>query len=338
MSPRHNVTTAGLALLVLTVAGTLGYRLVEGWTLFDSLYMTIITLATIGYGEPAGMTQAGRAFTVLLIVAGVGTVGYAVTVVTQSTIQGELLATWERRRVQERIKKLRDHFIICGIGRVGKRVAAGLASEGVDFVLVERDRMRVEGITDTDWLVVLGDATREDVLERAGIHRARGLVAALPTDADNVFIVLTARDLSETLTIVARVNDNSTVPKMRKAGADKIISPLDTGAHLILQALLRPSVAKFIELATMTEGLDLTIEEVLVSPSSPLSGKKLRESNLRADLNVIIISIVRDKGEMIFNPNADTVVNGGDKIIAIGNRSGLEGLEELSEAEPTKTT
>jgi voltage-gated potassium channel len=240
--------------------------------------------------------------------------------------------------VQERIRKLKDHFIICGIGRVGKRVAAGLASEDADFVLVERDRVRIEGIADTNWLVVHGDATREDVLERAGIHHARGLVAALPTDADNVFIVLTARDLSETLKIVARVNDNSTIPKMRKAGADKIISPLDTGAHLILQALLRPSVAKFIELATMTEGLDLTIEEVLVSPGSPLAGKKLREANLRRDLNVIIISIVRAKGEMIFNPNADTAVDGGDKIIAIGNRSGLEGLEELAEPARTKAT
>jgi voltage-gated potassium channel len=336
--PRNNVATAVGAVALLAALGTVGYRIIEGWSWFDSLYMTIITLATIGYGEPEGMTRAGRVFTVVLISGGVLTVGYAVTVVTQSAIQGELLATWEKRRVQERIRKLKDHFIICGIGRVGKRVAAGLASEDADFVLVERDRVRIEGIADTNWLVVHGDATREDVLERAGIHHARGLVAALPTDADNVFIVLTARDLSETLKIVARVNDNSTIPKMRKAGADKIISPLDTGAHLILQALLRPSVAKFIELATMTEGLDLTIEEVLVSPGSPLAGKKLREANLRRDLNVIIISIVRAKGEMIFNPNADTAVDGGDKIIAIGNRSGLEGLEELAEPARTKAT
>jgi voltage-gated potassium channel len=336
--PRNNVSTAAWAIVSLVAFGTIGYRLVERWAWFDCFYMTIITLATIGYKEPEDITLYGRYFTAALIIGGVGTVGYAVSMLAQSAVQGELIATWERRRVQERIKKLHDHYIICGIGRVGRLVAGGLATEGEAFVLVERDRARIDALSDKDWLVVLGDATREDVLQRAGIERARGLVAALPTDADNVFITLTARDLSDSLFIVARVNDESTIPKMRKAGANKVISPLETGAHQILQALLRPAVARFIELATMTEGLELAIEEVHVAADSPLAGKKLHETNIRKDLNVIIIAILREKGDMIFNPNAETMVTGGDKIIAIGNRSGVDGLAEMSEGQQTRAT
>lgn len=329
----HKGRKAALAIVLLVVLGTVGYRLIEGWAWFECFYMTIITLATIGYKEPEGITEQGRYFTAALIVVGVWTVGYAVSVLAQSVIQGELLATWERRRVQERLKKINGHIIICGAGRVGLRVARGLANEGVEFVIVERERARVDGVVDPDWLVVLGDATREDVLLRAGIGRARGLIAALATDADNVFIVLTARDLSDSITIVARVNDESAIQKMRKAGADKVISPLRTGAHQILQALLRPSVAQFIELATMTEGLDLVIEEMVVQHGSSLGGKKLRDTKIRSALNVIIVAIVREKGEMVFNPNADTVVNGGDKIIAIGNRGGVDGLAALALAQ-----
>ena len=321
---------AVLGVVVLVVFGTLGYRVIEGWPWFDCFYMTIITLATIGYTEPQGITSGGRYFTAVLIVFGVWTVGYSISVLTHMAVQGELGGKWEKRRVQDRIGKLKDHFIICGIGRVGQRVAHGLAAEGVDFVIVEVDRHKVETVAERDWLVVYGDATQEDVLERAGIERARGLVAALPTDADNVFIVLTARDLAEQLVIVARVNNESAVPKMKKAGATKVISPLETGAHQILQALLRPSVAKFIELVTMTEGLDLVIEEMPVAAGSPLDGRMLRDTNIRSEYNVIIIAIVRAGGEMIFNPNAETAVRAGDKIIAMGKGSDIEALEKVS--------
>lgn len=336
--PRNNATTATLAIVVLVVFGTVGYRVIEGWAWFDCFYMTIITLATIGYKEPDDITFSGRAFTAALIIGGVWTVGYAVSLLAQTAVQGGLVATWERRRVQERIGKLKDHIIICGAGRVGMRVANGLAGERAEFVLVERDRTRLENIPDKEWLVVHGDATREDVLLRAGITRAKGLVAALPTDADNVFIALTARELSATLVIVARVNDEFAIPKMRRAGADKIISPLQTGAHQILQALLRPTVAQFIELATMAEGLDLAIEEVHVNAGSSLADKMLVETNLRRDLNIIVIAIKPDKGDMIFNPNAQTVVHAGDKIIAIGNRTGVDQLAELAEGRHAKAT
>jgi voltage-gated potassium channel len=336
--PRNKVSTAAWAIVSLVAFGTIGYRLIEGWAWFDCFYMTIITLATIGYKEPDDITPYGRYFTAAMIVGGVGSMGYAVSMLAQSAVQGELIATWERRRVQERIKKLERHFIICGIGRVGLRVARGLASEGEPFIIVERDRARVEALADKDWLVVLGDATREEVLQRAGIERARGLVAALATDADNVFIALTARDMSDSLVIVARVNDESAISKMRRAGADKIISPLRTGAHQIIQALLRPTVAQFIELATMTEELDLIIEEVLVGPGSPLAGKQLRDTNLRRELNVIVIAILPEQGDMRFNPSAETRVSVGDKIIAIGSRHGVDRLAEMAGPRQVKAT
>jgi voltage-gated potassium channel len=337
---RYEIRVRGavIAIIGLMCLGTTGYRAIEGWPWFDCFYMTTITLATIGYSEPQGISDMGRYFTAALIILGVGTVGYSVSVLTHLAIQGELLARWEGRRVQERIGKIKDHYIICGIGRVGLRVAQGLAAEGIEFVVVERERAKVEAITDRDWLLVLGDATREEVLMRAGIERAQGLVAALPTDADNVFIVLTARDMSDRLTIVARVNDERAIPKMRKAGADKVISPLQTGAHQILQALLRPTVAQFIELATMTEGLDLVIEELHVEPDSVLDGRKLRDTDIRRELNVIVVAILRDKGEMIFNPGADTMVRGGDKIIAIGNNAGVDGLAKMSQGNASKVS
>ena len=336
----NRVSFALSSMTALLALGTVGYRLIEGWGWFDCFYMTLITLATIGYGEPHDISTAGRAFTAFLIISGVGVVGYAVTLIAQSAIQGELLETWEKRRVQERLKKLKDHYVICGAGRVGLRVARGLDAEGCDFVVVDRDREQIDMFAANGWLALPGDATREDVLLSAGIERARGIVCALPSDADNVFIVLTARDLNERLRIVARVNDESTIPKMRKAGADKIISPLRTGAHQMVQALVRPTVAEFIEFATQTQDLDLVIEEVLVLPDSALAGRTLRDSDVRKTLDVILIAILRGGGEMLFNPTGETVVSAGDKIIAIGNRSGVNGLAELAArgraAEPRK--
>lgn len=327
--PQSKVAFATWSLIVLVLLGTVGFRLIEGWHWFDCFYFTIITLATIGYKEPDAFSDAGRYFTAFLIVSGVGTVGYALSQLTQAAIQGELIQSWEKRRLCERLAKISDHFIICGAGRVGVRVAKGLAAEEVEFVLIENDREKVE-FYGRRWLVVSGDAMREDVLREAGVARARGLVCALPTDADNVFIVLTARDLCETLHIVARVNDESTIPKMRKAGADKIISPLLTGAHQIVQSLLRPTVAQFFELTTQTEGLDLIIEEVHVSPGSVLANKTLRESNLRRVLEVIIVAIANESGVMQFNPTANTKVLPGDRIIALGNRSSVIRLAELA--------
>lgn len=329
---RSKVPFAIGTLVSLVAAGTVGYRIIEGWTWFECFYMTVITLATIGYGEPAGITTMGRLFTVGLIVSGVGTVGYALTAVAQSIIQGELRSTLEKRRLQNAISHLSNHFIICGAGRVGRRVAAELVAEGQTSLILEREVAVSERLAAEGQLVLAGDATDEDTLRRAGIGRARGLVCALPSDAENVYTTLTARDMCPGIYIVARVNFDSATPKMLKAGANKIISPIATGAHQIAQALLRPAVSDFIEIATKTEGLDLVIEEVLIEDGSALCGKSLRESNVRSEYNVIVVSIKRSGGQMVFNPRGEATMDVGDYLIAIGRKVDLENLALLATA------
>lgn len=329
-TPRKRVVVSVYLVVGLLAIGTIGFRLVEGWSWFTCIYFTVITLATIGYGEPADMTDAGRVFTMVLVLGGVGTLGYSLTLFVQVLIQGELLETREKRRMQKRLDALKSHIIICGVGRFGSLVAHGLTSEGAAFVVVEHERELAETVAADGWIVVHGDATREDVLQRAGIERARGLVCALPSDSDNVYVALTARDLAPDLLIVARANEESTIPKLRKAGANKVISPLRTGAHQIVQALTQPSVLQFLELTSTDGALDLGLEEVAVQPGSSIDGTSLRDSGIRARFDVILVAIVHPDGTMLFNPTADTRVAGGDKIVAVGRREGLDGLAELS--------
>jgi voltage-gated potassium channel len=329
--PRDKIQQAILVLVAVIVVGTFGYKTIEGWPWFDCFYMTIVTVATIGFQEPIGITEHGRYVTAALIIVGVWAVGYSFSLLAQAAVQGGLLSELGRRRVQEKLRNLSDHLIICGGGRVGAAVAAGLAEEGIDFVIVDTNRDLLENFAAREWLTLHGDARVEEVLLSAGIERARGLVCALASDADNVFIVLTARDLVDAkLYIVARVNDESTISKMRKAGADKIVSPIGTGSRQMLQALLRPNVAEFMEFATMREGLDLVIEEIVISDYSTLSGKSLRDLDMRKTLDIIIIAILRGENIMLFSPTADTVLVGGDTLIVIGNRAGIKGLEELA--------
>lgn len=329
-TPQNRVVISVCLVIGLLAVGTIGFRLVEGWTWFTSLYFTVITLATIGYSEPDGMTEAGKLFTIVLVLGGVGTLGYSLTLLVQVLIQGELRETWEKRRMLRRLESVRDHFIICGAGRVGSLVGQGLIAAGSDFVAVERDREIVETMAAAGWVVVHGDATKEEVLQRAGIERARGLVCAMPSDADNVYTALTARDLAPELMIVARASEDATVSKLHKAGANKVISPLRTGAHQMVQALVQPSVLQFLELTTADDALDLGLEEIIVASGSPIDGCSLRDSGIRSRFDVIIVAIVRPDGSMLFNPTAETTVSGSDKIVAVGRKVGLEGLAELS--------
>jgi voltage-gated potassium channel len=329
-TPRNRIFAAIYLIAGLLAVGTVGFRLVEGWSWFTCLYFTVITLGTIGYGEPDGMTDAGRVFTIVLVLGGVGTLGYSLTLLVQVLIQGELLETREKRRMQKKLDNMEGHIIVCGVGRFGALVARGLTGEGTGFVVVEHDRDLAETVAADGWVVVHGDATREDVLERAGIHRARGLVCALASDSDNVYVALTARDLAPDLLIVARANEESTISKLRKAGANKVISPLRTGAHQIVQALTQPSVLQFLELTSADGSMDLGLEEVSVQAGSAIDGTSIRDSGIRSRFDVIIVAIVRPDGSMLFNPTAETLVTGGDKIVAVGRREGLDGLAAVS--------
>ena len=321
------------ALCLIVALGTLGYHLIEGWTYFDSLYMTVITLATIGYGETHELTFQGRVFTLVLIVLGVSAVAFMLTMLTQILIETQVAAVFGRRKLYKDISKLKNHHIICGAGRVGIRIIDEFKKKNADFVVIERDPVVAERLLHQGVLVLIGDATDETVLEGANVSTARSLIAAASSDAENVYVALTARGLNPDLYIVSRAYDQAGEKQMRRAGVNKVVSPNLIGSHRMAQAAMSPAVADFIELTTMTESLDLIFEQIRIEPDSALAGKKIKDSGIRAEHNVIIVAITDNKGTMNFNPAGDKELNVGDLLIAIGTPTGLKKLAEVANYE-----
>lgn len=322
---------AGLVLIVLL--GTLGYHLLEGWSFFDSLYMTIITLATIGYGEVHPLTLGGRTFTMVLIALGVTAAGFIFTSLTQLLVETQVTAAYGRRKLFRDINKLKNHYILCGAGRVGLRIIDEFKKKDADFVVIERDPAIADRLLSQGELVLIGDATDEAVLEGANVKNARSLIAAASSDAENVYIALTARGINPDLYIVARANDQSGERQMMRAGVNKVVSPALIGSHRMAQAAMSPAVADFIELTTMTEGLDLLFEQVRIEPGSLLAKKQIKNSGIRAEHNVMIVAITDHEGRMQFNPDGNQELNIGDLLIAIGTRAGVKNLERLANYE-----
>jgi voltage-gated potassium channel len=330
MSPKAKFQILIYAVLGVVAFGTVGFKLIAGWPWFDCFYFTLITITTIGYSEHPGMTDGSRYFTVLLIVMGVSTIGYALSATARSVLEfGFWEARFGKRRVFKDIKKLKDHYIVCGAGRMGRRIIRELARRDVEFVVIESDEGRADRMLSQGYLVLMGDATNEEVLRSAGIERARALVCALASDPDNLYTTLTARDINKNLFIVARANDEEAINRLLKAGANKVVSPIVTGSNQMAQMLLKPAVADFIELATMTDQLELEIEQIEISSSSPVIGRALKDTTICSDLDVIIIAIKRPNGRMLFNPSAEAVFQAGDVLVAIGSHSNLEALERM---------
>ncbi|MGE0131138.1 MAG: TrkA family potassium uptake protein [Blastocatellales bacterium] len=330
MSLRRRFIYPLLSVFATILFGMVGYHVLEGWSWFDGLYMTVITLATIGYGEIHPLTAEGRAFTIVLIIVGVTVFGFLVSILTQAVVENHIAEALGRRRLFKDISQLKDHFILCGAGRVGMRIIDELSRKDVDYVIIERDEMVAEKLLTRGHLVLIGDATDETVLEGARVRTAKSLITAASTDAENVYIVLTARGLNPNIYIVTRANDAAAERQLKRAGADKVISPVLIGSHRMAQAALTPAVADFIELTTMTESLDLNFEQVRISEGSLLDGKRIKDSRIRSEHNAMIVAITPLKGEMIFNPNGDQVLQAGDMLIAIGTRSGLAKLAEIA--------
>lgn len=319
-----------LSLLLIVLLGTLGYHWLEGWHWFDSLYMTIITLATIGYGEIHPLTTSGRVFTMVLIALGVTAAGFIFTTLTQALVETQLAATFGRRKLFRDISKLKNHFILCGAGRVGIRIIDEFKKKGVDFVVIERDPVIADRLLTQGELVLIGDATDESVLEGANVKTARSLIAAASSDAENVYIALTARGINPDLYIVARANDQAAERQMMRAGVNKVVSPALIGSHRMAQAAMSPAVADFLELTTTTESLDLLFEQVRIEPGSSLAGKKIKDSGIRSEHNAMIVAITNNEGKMHFNPDGNQQLNVGDLLIAIGTRVGLKKLAEIA--------
>ncbi|MGH9900305.1 MAG: potassium channel family protein [Pyrinomonadaceae bacterium] len=316
-----------VALVLAVTFGTAGFMLVEGWSLADSLYMTVMTVTTVGYGPPHALTGAGRNFTIVFMIVGVGVAGYALSSAVQTLVQSEMMAAFGQRRRHREMSKLSDHFIICGAGRVGMRILREMRRAGVPFVVIEKNPQKIANLVERGSHVVAGDATLEETLREAGVGRARGLAACLPDDADNVYVVLTARDLSRELYIVARAVEEQAEPKLIKAGANRVVAPTIIGSHRMAQALIKPAVADFMDSIT-AENLDLGFEQVDVAEHSVYAGRELRQTNIRSELDVVIVAIRRRSGEMIFNPSGEARIEAGDLLIAIGRAETLAVLSK----------
>ena len=336
MPTRKKIYLSVAALLVLLIGGTLGYHFIEGWPWFDGLYMTVITLATIGYGEVRSLSQTGRAFTMLLIVFGVAFFGFLLSTLTQALIESELANTLGRRRVFRDISQLKNHYILCGAGKVGMRIIEEIKRKGEEFVIIERDEQVAERLLTGGHLVLVGDATDETVLEGARVTTARALITAASSDPENVYIVLTARGMNPELYIVARASDVGAERQLMRAGANKVVTPTLIASHRMAQAALSPAVADFIELTTMTESLDLHFDQIRIAAGSSLDGQKIKEANIRSDYDVMLVAITPAQGAMIFNPIGEQELHAGDLLIAIGNRAGLRQLAKVAAAQGAK--
>jgi voltage-gated potassium channel len=317
-----------VALFAFVVAGgTLGYMLIEGWSAWDAFYMTVITVTTVGYKEVHDLSRAGQAFTVVLLVGGVGAALYTFTLLATVVVEGGLPKKLQRRRYARMLETVKDHFIICGYGRIGSIVAHQFHRQKVPYVVVERDSGRVQEAIDNGALALEADASREDVLKRAGIERARGLIAAVGTDAENVYTVLSARVLRPELFIVSRAETEDATIKLRRAGADRVISPYAIGAVQIAQTALRPAVVDFVELATSSDNLELAMEEIPVSATSALVNQSIVTANLRQRFGVIVVGIQRTDRRIEFNPSPDAGIRAGDKLVVLGRPDSLKELE-----------
>jgi voltage-gated potassium channel len=309
--------------------GTVVFHHLEGWSILDSLYVTAQTVTTVGFGDLTPRTLWGRAFATVFMLVGVGIVLYALTSAVQSIVQSEMVATFGRRRLSRKMSKLRNHFIICGAGRVGSHLIRSLQGSEETFIVIESNAQKVSQLHDFGIAVLVRDATLEESLIEAGVENAKGLAACLPDDADNVYVVLTARDLNPAIHIVARAAEEQAEAKLIRAGANRVVAPTIIGGHRMAMALTKPAVGDFLDSITANQ-LELGFEQLEVEPVSSFVGRRLSETNIRSQLNIVIVSIRRVNGEIVFNPNAEAVIQAGDMLIAIGSAESLAQLTALA--------
>jgi voltage-gated potassium channel len=318
--------------IVLIVGGTTGYYLLESeYSLFDALYMTVITLTTVGYEEVhPPLSQGGRVFTIILLLVGVLTFFYTVTELVRVVISGEVRQLLGRQRMERSLAGLKDHMIICGFGRMGRHVCREFSQQRLPFVIIDRRSELLQDFEVPHGIALPGDATSDEILKRAGVERARALVTVAASDADNLYITMSARLLNDKLFIVARAEGEQAEQKLRRAGANRVVTPYVIGGAKVAMAVLRPAVVDFIELATRTEHLDLQIEETLIHAGGKLDGATLHASRLRQDLGVIVVAIKKATGHLVANPPGDAVMEAGDTLIALGARQNLDRVEDLA--------
>ncbi|MFW5688680.1 MAG: potassium channel family protein [Spirochaetota bacterium] len=319
----------GLAVLILIttiVIGTVGYVAIEGWSFSDAVYMTIISLTTTGFTEVRPLSAAGRGLTVFVIISGIASLAHVGGRVLQLAVELYLI---RRGKMDRQIQRLRNHVLLCGFGRMGRHIASDLASAGVPFVVLESNPELAPDLEEVGYLYLIGDASSDDLLREAGVEQARGLIAVVSSDAENVYTTLTAKALNPAITVVARALGDQSEPKLKTAGADRVIKPYELVGRRIAQLVIRPAMIEFVDTIARSNGGEITMEEITVSVDSPLVGVALRDTDIRSRLNVIIVAIRRGEEDLVYNPGPDAWFEIGDRLVAIGRRPQLEDLSRL---------
>jgi len=325
----HQLRIAATALLLLVLLGTVGYNLTEGWAPLDAFYATIVTISTVGYGDFMPRSPQGRIFTVVLILFGVGTMFYTVGLLAQNMVEGRLRTILGKGRLEKMINKMNNHYIICGCGRIGHLISRELATEKVPFVVIDSSAEVIERIAEEGFVYCKGDATHDKCLLEAGVKRAKGIVCVLPSDAENLYVILTARELNPDIWILSRSEDEASEHRLLRAGANRVMSPYTFGGMRMSMAILRPAMLDFIEITTNRASLELRMEEMTVCRGSSIIGKTLEESEIRQKYGLIIVAVKKESGRMIFNPLATYVIEQGDKLIAMGEDENVASLSQV---------
>ena len=326
---RRRLIFASAIVFTMIAIGTAGFRYFEQYSWLDSFYLSAQTMTTVGYGDLAPATAAGRLFASLLMLTGVGTVLYGLTLLAQAVIRSEMVEVFGQRRKIKEMENLEGHYIVCGAGRVGRRIIRNLERQNLPHVIIERNEDRLSELDPDSSHVIVGDATSEENLLRAGVKRAKGLASCLPDDAANVYVVLTARGLNPDLHIVARAVEEQAEPTLIRAGASRVVAPTIIGSQSMARALLKPAIADFMD-SIIAETHDLVFEEIAIDAASAYAGKNLKDTNIMSELSLIVVAIRRKDGELAFQPKGDTIIADGDLLVVIGKAESVQQLVEAN--------
>jgi len=327
MKPQQRLFRIIYVFTAVIVVGAGGYMIIEGWSFLDALYMTVITITTVGYAEVHPLSTGGQIFSIFLIVGGVGSALYALAGIIQYIMEGNIRTTWWRRHMKNKIAKLKNHFILCGYGKVGREIARIFNQEGVPFVVIDKNEDSIADVEKGGYLYLLADATDDEVLKEAGITRARGLVVAVGSDVDGTYITLSAHALRPDLFIEARASSSEAGAKLKKAGADRIIFPHSIGAQRMAMLALRPAVVDFIDTVVRRHGREFQMENIAVGNDSPLTGLTVEETRQCSKANILAIS--RESGKLLANPSGEETIEAGDQLITMGTKEQLASLEGM---------